>query len=105
MQRPSTTLNRRACSRRSAGRAWLMRSVMASDFQYATIVLPEAEHVGDEVAREALDPGVQLQDGVVVELAGVGDAALGRSELLLEGQEVLVGLQFGVGLGHREQRL
>ena len=40
---------------------------------------------------------------VVVELPGVGDAALGGGQLLLQGQEVLVGLQVGVRLAQREQ--
>ena len=39
-----------------------------------------------------------VQHGVVVELPGVGHAALGGGQLLLQGQEVLVGLQVGVGL-------
>ena len=52
-----------------------------------------------------LDLRVQLQDGVVVELAGVGDPALGAGELLLQRQEVLVRLEVRIGLGHGEQRL
>ena len=64
----------------------------------------EVEHAGDEVAREALDLGVVAHDGVVVELAREGDLVLGRGQLLLERHDVLVGLEVGVVLDHREQR-
>ena len=52
-----------------------------------------------DVRRERLDLGVVLQDAVVVELPRVGDAVLGRGQLLLQRQEVLVRLQVGVRLG------
>ena len=43
------------------------------------------------------------QDGVVVDLARHRDLVLGLGELGLQVEEVLVGLQVGVGLGDREQ--
>ncbi len=65
----------------------------------------EAEHVGDDVRGEDLLAHVELHDVVVVELPGVGDLALGPGQLLLEHEEVLVGLELGVALGHGEQGL
>src|SRR5262245_31926763 len=60
-------------------------------------VLPRAElhALGQEVAGELLDGLVVPQHGVVVELPRVGDTVLGGRQLLLQGQEVLVGLQVG----------
>src|SRR4051812_487145 len=65
----------------------------------------EVAHPRDEVARERLDPVVVAQHGVVVELPRVGDLVLGRGQLLLQVQEVLVGLEVRIRLGHREQAL
>ena len=48
---------------------------------------------------------VVAQHAVVVELPRVGDPVLGRGELLLQVQEVLVRLEVRVRLGHREQAL
>ena len=45
---------------------------------------------------------LNVEHAVVVELAGVGDATLGAGQLLLQRQEVLVGLQVGVGLAQGE---
>src|SRR6266571_4170029 len=67
--------------------------------------MPRLELAGtrDEVRRERLDPRVQLGALVVVELAGVRDLRLGRRQLLLQRQEVLVGLQLRVVLGDRDE--
>src|SRR4030067_3214394 len=65
----------------------------------------EAEHVGDEARGEDLLAHVELHDGIVVELPGVGDLALGPGQLLLEHEEVLVGLELGVVLGHGKEGL
>src|SRR5439155_5096455 len=66
---------------------------------------PEAEAAGEQVGGEALDAGVKGPNGLVVELPRVRDAPLRRGQLLLEREEVLVGLQVGILLRHREQRL
>src|SRR3990170_2462680 len=63
----------------------------------------EPEQPGDEVRREGLDQRVQPHHLVVVELAGEGDLRFRARELLLEGQEVLVRLEVGVVLRHRQQ--
>ena len=63
----------------------------------------EVEHPGVEHRGELLELVVVLQHGVVVELPGVGDPALGGRQLLLQCQEVLVGLQVGVRLAECEQ--
>src|SRR5262245_64714259 len=69
------------------------------------LALREREHARQQVGGEALDLRVIAVHRVVVELAGVRDAALGAGQLLLELREVLVRLEVGVGLGQREQRL
>ena len=70
-------------------------------------VLPllELERPGEEHGRELLDLGVVVEHAVVVELPRVGDPVLGGGQLLLQLQEVLVGLEVGVGLAEGEQRL
>src|SRR5919106_1166729 len=69
------------------------------------LALGEAEGVGQHVGGEALDLGVIAVHGVVVELAGGGDAPPRAGLLLPELGANLVGLQVGVRLGQREQRL
>src|SRR5690606_31932754 len=69
------------------------------------LALGEAEDVGQDVAREALDLRVVAVDGVVVELPRVGDPPLGAGQLLRQLGEVLVRLQVRVRLRQREQRL
>src|SRR6056297_2425231 len=63
----------------------------------------EIEHLRDDHRRERLELVVVGQDTVVVELAGVGDPPLGGGQLFLQCQEVLVGLEVGIGLAEREQ--
>ena len=65
--------------------------------------LADAEDVGDDVRRHRLDLRVEVPHGGVVVAAGRRDAVLGGGQLLLEGEEVLVGLEVGVGLGDGEQ--
>ena len=67
------------------------------------LALREAERACEDDARERLDRVVVGQHRVVVDLPRDRDAVLGAGELVLELAEVLVGLQLGVGLGHREQ--
>src|SRR5690606_18134484 len=69
------------------------------------LALGEREAPGDHVGRERLDLRVVGVDGVVVVLPRVGDAALGAGQLLLQVEEVLVGLQVRVGLGEGEDGL
>ena len=61
------------------------------------------ERLGQDARRERLDRRVQEPDLVVVVLPRVGDLRLGAGELLLQRQEVRVGLQVGVVLGDGEQ--
>src|SRR5512145_2387759 len=49
----------------------------------------ESHPAGDHVRRDLLDRLVVGQNGVVVELAGVGDPALRGGQLFLELEEVL----------------
>jgi hypothetical protein len=58
-----------------------------------------------EVGREGADGVVVGQHRVVVVLARVADAGLGVGQLLLQRQEILVGLQVGIVLRHGEQAL
>ena len=50
-----------------------------------------------------LDGGVELLHGVVEEAPGGGDLVLEVGEVRLELQEVLVGLEVGIGLGQRRR--
>src|SRR5438067_1654716 len=65
----------------------------------------EVEHPRDDDRGEGLDLRVVALHGVVVELPRVGDAAFRTRQLLLKVQEVLVGLEVGIRLGQREERL
>src|SRR3954468_6092609 len=67
------------------------------------LALADAEGVGEDVARERLGLRVQAEHRVVVELPGVGDAALRSGQLLLQVEEVGVGLEVGIRLGDGEQ--
>jgi len=53
--------------------------------------------------REDLLARVEAGDHVVVELAGEADPVLGADHFLLEGEDVLVRLEVGVALHHRDQ--
>src|SRR6185436_15675476 len=64
----------------------------------------EAERAGDEVARDRRDRRVVVEDGRVVVLPAKRDLVLGRRQLLLELEDVLVGLQLGIVLDDGEQR-
>src|SRR4029079_3640622 len=64
----------------------------------------EAADAGDEVAGDRRDRGVVVEDGGVVVLAAERDLVLGRRQLLLELEDVLVGLEVWVVLDDREQR-
>src|SRR5262245_33476880 len=63
----------------------------------------EAEGPGEDIVRERLALGVVLHHRVVERLAREGHLVLGAGELLLQPEHVLVGLEVGVLLEHREQ--
>src|SRR5881396_1285840 len=67
------------------------------------LALQEAEHAGEEVVREDLDRVVVVQDACVVVLPAERDLVLGRRDLFLQGQDVLVGLELRVVLDDGEQ--
>ncbi len=56
-----------------------------------------------QATREGADLGVVGLDGLDKVAAGHGDAVFGAFKLGLQGQEVLVGLQVRVALGHHHQ--
>ena len=59
----------------------------------------ESEFAGEHGAGELANPHVVDFHAVVVALAGDLDAVFGSGELVLQAEEVLVGLQFGIVLG------
>src|SRR5215510_3207082 len=63
----------------------------------------EVEHQGDDRRGKRLHAPVVILNVRVVEAAGRLDTVLGVGEFALQGEEVLVRLQLGVILGHREQ--
>ena len=64
----------------------------------------EAQRSGEQDVRERRDRRVVVEDCRVVVLARERDLVLGRRQLLLELEDVLVGLELGVVLDDREQR-
>ena len=68
------------------------------------LALREAEQARDEHVRERLDRGVVVEDARVVVLAAERDLVLGRGQLLLELEDVLVRLELGIVLDDGEQR-
>ena len=66
--------------------------------------LREAERPGDQHVGEGLDRGVVVEHAGVVVLAREADLVLGRRQLLLQLEHVLVRLQLGVVLDDREER-
>src|SRR5438309_9330988 len=68
------------------------------------VTLREPEHPGDEHVREGLDRLIEVEDRRVVVLPREADLVLGRRQLLLEVQDVLVRLELRIVLDDREQR-
>ena len=79
----------------------LDRHALLTEVEELTLV--EAERPGEQHRRELLDGSVELADGAVEEAARGGELVLDVGKLGLQAEEVLVRLQVGVGLGHREQ--
>jgi hypothetical protein len=71
--------------------------------QVEKIALGKAEGGGEQHRGKALGLGVELGDGVVEEPAGGRELVLDVAQLTLQLQEVLVGLEVGIGFGDREQ--
>src|SRR5271166_1194085 len=65
----------------------------------------EAEHAGENVGGEHLDPGIQIPHDSVVIAAGILDGILSLAERALQLSELLGGFQFGIIFGDREQAL
>src|SRR6516165_3962822 len=65
--------------------------------------LLEAEHAGHLVGREDFAPNVVGGGGVVERLPSEADLVLGRGQLLLQGEYVLVGLEVRVRLGQGKE--
>lgn len=61
------------------------------------------EHAGDEVRREHLNPVVEVAHSAVVIFAGVGDVFFDLFQLVLQVDEIGVGLEIRVGFGHGEE--
>src|SRR6516164_7550130 len=71
------------------------------DFEQRRLL--EAEHAGHLDSREDLAPDVVVGGGVVERLPGEADLVLGRGQLLLQGEHVLVGLEVRVRLGQGKE--
>src|SRR5262249_35922743 len=65
--------------------------------------LLEAEHAGHLDGREDLAPDVVVGGGVVERLPRETNLVLGRGQLLLQGEHVLVGLEVRVRLGQGKE--
>ena len=81
-----------------------VRDVLGLRLGVEEVALGEAEHAGDQHSREGLDAGVVVEHGGVVMLARERDLVLGGGQLLLELEDVLIGLELRVVLDDREQR-
>src|SRR5664279_699560 len=68
------------------------------------LTLGEAHRPGNEDVREDLQRVVVVEDAGVVMLPRERNLVLGRGQLLLEREDVLVGLQLRVVLDYREER-
>src|SRR5208337_426411 len=56
-----------------------------------------------DVIREKTDVGVVILDGLVIAAALDGDAVFGSGQLVLKGQEVLIGFEIGIVLDDGQQ--
>ena len=63
----------------------------------------EAADAGDDAAGEHLDTVEEIADVGVVETPGAGDAGFGLAEFVLQLEEVLIGLEIGIGFERRDQ--
>src|SRR6516225_2513052 len=66
-------------------------------------LLAEAQRAGKEIVGKRLDADVEVARGAVVVAARHLQLILDLGQLLLQAQEILVGLEARIGLGDREQ--
>src|SRR5579862_8049682 len=93
--------SRRYASAREGGLEVDVRLLVRLEVQQ--LCFREVAEPGDQHARERGDAHVVGVDGVVVDLAPVGDRGLEAADAILEVAERLVGLELGVVLGDRVQ--
>jgi hypothetical protein len=63
----------------------------------------EVEHSGDDIARKDFDPVLVTHRRVIVILPRKADLVFRVRQLLLESDEVLIGLEIGICLGEGEK--
>src|SRR5208337_1505531 len=68
-----------------------------------SIIPLESSPPGKDVIREKTDVGVVILDGLVIAAALDGDAVFGSGQLVLKGQEVLIGFEIGIVLDDGQQ--
>ena len=72
-------------------------------FDLEEVAFGEVEHAGHDIGGEHLGLVVVTQDLVIVVLATEGDLVFRAGKFLLQGQEVLVGLEVGIVLHGQEE--
>src|SRR6476619_824026 len=108
MRRPRSlarrTISATAARKRSAQAEIDVGDVGSFGLSVEELTLGEPERSSDEHVGEGRYRRVVIEDGRVVVLARERDLVLGRRQLLLELEDVLVRLEVRVVLDHREQR-
>ena len=65
----------------------------------------ESQHLGKKSIGEDMDFDIEVANIGIVKATGSFNFILGFSHFLLQGQEILIGLQIWIALGDGEQRL